>query len=38
MKRDLATGLLALWGMALLCFAALDALDYERFLWSWLWR
>jgi hypothetical protein len=38
MKRELASALLALWGVALLCIAALDAADYQGFFTSFLWR
>jgi len=38
MKRDLAPALLALWGVALACLAALDAADYEALWISFGWR
>ena len=37
MKRDLPAALLALWGMALVCLAILDAAGYQRFWLSLGW-
>ena len=38
MKRDFAIVALALTGAALLCLAALDWVDYHRFVVSLTWR